>query len=293
MKTFTFLGAAALVAIANPAQAQILGGGLGGVIGGAGSVARSLPTMPAIPTMPPITTSTIGSVAGSGQASTSHSVDSHSGQVKASGSASGQGSGSVNHSLTGPLGNVTGGATGSGQAAGSGSADAQLIGTDALHSTVQSVRGTAGQTVGTVRDTTTGTVDGVRNQAGSAVSGYASAAGSASSSATAMLNGSSSNLALAGSAAGDAAGAFEVKPGMKLFDADGDRIGKVRQVIADAQGNVQALVVKVDDATATLPAGAFSVDGTALVSTMAEGQIKSVAANQANTAESQTSASGN
>lgn len=289
MKTFTFLTAAALVAIANPAQAQLLGGGLGGVLGGAGSVASTLPSMPA---MPPIGSSTVGSATGSGQASTSQSVNRRSGQVQTSGSASGQGSGAVGQTVTGPLGNLAGGAAGSGQASGSGSANAQLIGTDAVRGTVQGVRGTAGQTVGTVRDSAGNTVQGVRNQAGSALGGLTTASGSANGNAAGLLDVSGNNLALAGSAAGDSAGAFEVKPGTKLFDANGERIGKVRQVIADSEGHVQALVVKVDDATATLPATAFDVDGKALVSAMGEGQIKSIAASQASDAEGQTSASG-
>ena len=289
MKTFTFLTAAALVAIANPAQAQLLGGGLGGVLGGAGSVARTLPSMPA---MPPIGSSTVGSATGSGQASTSQSVNRRSGQVQTSGSASGQGSGAVGQTVTGPLGNLAGGAAGSGQASGSGSANAQLIGTDAVRGAVQGVRGTAGQTVGTVRDSAGNTVQGVRNQAGSALGGLTTASGSANGNAAGLLDVSGNNLALAGSAAGDSAGAFEVKPGTKLFDANGERIGKVRQVIADSEGHVQALVVKVDDATATLPATAFDVDGKALVSAMGEGQIKSIAASQASDAEGQTSASG-
>lgn len=290
MKKITLFTAVALAAIANPVNAQILGGGLGGVIGGAGSVARSLPTLPP---MPPVTSSTIGNVTGSATAATSHSADTRSGQVRASGSASGKGSADTNQSLTGPLGNVAGSGRGSAQAGGAGSADAQLIGTDGLTGTVQTVRGTAGQTVGTVRDTTTSTVQGARTQAGSALNGLGTATGSANGSLTGMLNGSAGNLALAGSAASDVAGTFDVKPGMKLFDADGEKIGKVRQVIADAQGNVQALVVKVDNATATLPASAFSVDGNVLVSVVGEGQIKSIAADQASNSDAQGSASGN
>ena len=278
MKTFTLFTAVALTAIANPAQAQILGGGVGGVLGGAGSVARTLPTMP---TLPPVTTSTVGTVTGGAAAATNASADRRSGQVKTSGSASGQASGSAGQSLTSPLGAATGSGAGSASASGTGSADAQLIGTDAVRGTVQSTRDTAGQTVGTVRDSAGNTINGVRGEAGNAVNGLGTATASVSGSANGMLNASANNLALAGSAAGDAAGAFEVKKGTNLFDADGDKIGKVREVIADAQGNVQALVVKVDGATAMLPANAFEVDGKALVSVMGEGQIKSVAADQA------------
>ncbi len=67
---------------------------------------------------------------------------------------------------------------------------------------------------------------------------------------------------------------------MRVLGPDGDRLGKVRGVIADSHGQVQALLVKVDGATATLPAANFSGSGNALVSAMGEGQIKDAAASQ-------------
>ena len=49
MKTIFFTTAAALSAIANPANAQILGGGAGGILGGGASAVPSLPSMPSMP----------------------------------------------------------------------------------------------------------------------------------------------------------------------------------------------------------------------------------------------------
>lgn len=51
-------------------------------------------------------------------------------------------------------------------------------------------------------------------------------------------------------------------------------------MVADARGRVQQLLVKVDGERALLPAGAFQVNGEALVSAMSEGQIKQIANQQ-------------
>lgn len=275
MKTISLLSAAALIAIANPAHAQLLGGVLGGG-GGAGGAVGGLPSIPRVDT------STIGSATGSGRATATPQVDRRSGKASASTSASAQGSGSASQTTSTPLGNLTGAGQGSAQGSGSANADAQLIGTDAVRGTTRSVRNAAGETVGNVRNTAGSTVQGARDRVGNTVNGAGTVTGNLVGSANGTLNAGTTNLALAGSAAGDATGAFEVKRGMKLFDADGERIGQVRQVIADARGQVQALVVKVDDTVATLPATAFTTDGSALVSLAGEGQIKAIGEQQAN-----------
>ncbi|HEY9092272.1 hypothetical protein [Parasphingorhabdus sp.] len=61
-----------------------------------------------------------------------------------------------------------------------------------------------------------------------------------------------------------------------------NRLGKVRGVIADAH---EELLVKVDSATAMLPAANFSGSGNTLVSAMSEGQIKDTAASQKEAAQ--------
>ena len=54
----------------------------------------------------------------------------------------------------------------------------------------------------------------------------------------------------------------------------------MRQVVTDAQGNVQQLLVRVDGEQATLPANYFQASGSGLVSVIGEGQIKQIAEQQ-------------
>ena len=92
----------------------------------------------------------------------------------------------------------------------------------------------------------------------------------------------SQNLALAGSAAADAAGSFDIKPGTNLYDLDGDKIGKVRDVVADSTGRVKAVLVKVDDTMAMLPVNDFAADGKRLVTSLSETQIEAAGDKQVN-----------
>lgn len=256
MKTI-FFSTAALLLAAAPAQAQLLGGGLGGqlggTLGGAGSI--NLPTR----TVETVTRST-GSVRGATEGS--QSVDRRSGRVSTRRSASAEGSGSLDQAVSAPIGSLTGSARGNAQANGSGEANAQLIGTDA-------VRGIAGGVVGTAR--------GV---AGSAQGIAGGIAGSASGAANGTFSGAAGQLALAGSAAGQAAGTFDVARGMPVTDDDGDRIGTVSGVIADARGRVHQVVVMTEDGLATVPAGNFTGSGSVLVSAMGEGKLEKTARQQ-------------
>lgn len=67
---------------------------------------------------------------------------------------------------------------------------------------------------------------------------------------------------------------------MPVLGADGERLGKVREVITDARGNVSALLVKAGSAKALLPAASFAGRGDALVTAMGEGEIRQVAQRQ-------------
>jgi sporulation protein YlmC with PRC-barrel domain len=69
---------------------------------------------------------------------------------------------------------------------------------------------------------------------------------------------------------------------MSVLGPDGEKIGKIREVLADSRGRVQSLLVKVDGQKAMLPAANFSGSGNgkAVVSAMGEGQIKRVAQQQ-------------
>ena len=273
MKTI-FTTTAALLLTAVPAQAQLLGGGgLGGNIGG--SLGGTLGGMGSLE-MPTRSVETVtrggGSVAGSTEGS--QSVDRKSGRVSANRNGSAQGSGSLDQTVGSPVGNLAGSGSGTAQGSGSASADAQLLGTDA-------VRGLGRSAVGTAR----GVASTARGAGSNALNATGNASGSASGAASGMFSGAAGQLALAGSAAGQAAGTFDISRGMPVTDDDGDRIGFVKQVIADGRGQVQQLVVQTEDGPATLPAGNFTGSGSLLISAMGEGKLEKTARRQAEATE--------
>lgn len=290
MRTIIALSTALLLTTAPAAQAQILGGGgglggtlggsiggtLGGTLGGAGGVGGTLDSVRSG------TSGTLNS-AGRGATSTtgSQSVDRKSGKVHANRSVSASGGGSVANAVSSPVSSLAGNASGSGSATGSGSADAQLVGTDAVRGTVQSARGTAQGAIQRVRDT----AGGASGQGQGLISGAAgtltgSLSGSGSASGVGSAGGASGPLGGSASGSGAADGGFTVTRGMPVLSPDGERIGKVRQVISNARGEAQQLLVKVDGQLATLPAANFSASGNAVMSAMGEGEIKQVGAEQ-------------
>ena len=105
---------------------------------------------------------------------------------------------------------------------------------------------------------------------------------SAAGSASGASHLTSGLLAASGSLAAQGQGAFAVDKGTPIFDASGDKIGTVRSVVADARGQVQQLLVKVDGERALLPASNFQVSGEGIVSAMGESQIKQMADQQDN-----------
>jgi sporulation protein YlmC with PRC-barrel domain len=285
MKTILITTAASLIAIAAPAQAQLLGGG-GGLLGGS-----PVPTLPVLPSLPatvpaaPVGTVTNATAGGNGSATVSKSADTRTGKANASGSANGSATGSLTQAIDTPVNSATAGLTGSANGSGSANADAQLIGTDAARSIVKQTRDSAGNTVTTYRDRAGGLITTTRDRAGNllATSGQAagSAQGSASGSGNGAFNGLGQNLALAGSAAAAAAGTFDVKSGTSLFDLQGERIGKVSEVFADGSGRVKGLLVKTADGTALLPVQDFAANGETLVTTLSQSQIAATGAGQA------------
>lgn len=276
MKAF-LAGTTALLLVAMPAQAQILGGsgGLGGMIGGTIGGSGSIGSI-GMPT-DTIGSATRGTIDGAASSSGSHSVDRKSGKVHADRNASANGSGDLSHTITGPMNSVTGSGSGnaSGSGSGSGNADAQLIGTD-------TVGALAGQATGTARSAAQAASQ--RGQAAAGSTGNAS--GSAQGAGSGMFSGAAGQLAAAGSLAAAGQGAFAIDKGMPVLAPDGDRIGKVREVLTDARGQVSGLLVKVDGATALIPAANFTGTGNVLVSAMSEGQIKGVAERQEKVGES-------
>ena len=258
------LAATALALVSAPAQAQLLGGGgLGGGLGGTvgGTLSGSIDRSGGSPLRGTLERTTRGSVDAAGSTSASQSVDARRGTVAADRSASGSLTGSTASlaDLVVPpassMGSLSGSASGSGQ----GSANAQLIGTDAVRGAVAPVARGARSAV---QDTTAST----RNMG---LAGAGSASGSGSGAANGSLTGSP--LALAGSTAAQGEGMASVRRGMPVMNENGASLGKVRQLIADGRGEVQQVVVKQGSVTRELPANMFSASGNALVVGQASG----------------------
>lgn len=270
MKTILISTVAALGLIATPASAQLLGGG--GSLGGAGSLSGGLGS-----TMNRTSTISRGTLDGAGSASGSRSVDRRSGRASASGSAAG--------SLGGTLGSTTdlsrrsigGEAAGTASGSASGSANADLVGTDDVRgfvrTTASTARGTASTATGRVRDT----AERARSATGF-VSGTASGSASAMGSAASNLG----NLALAGTSAAQAAGSFDLTPGMPVVNKDGRVIGTVDSIATDSRGRVRSVLVGVGERAARVPAANFTGSGNVLVSAMGKGDLKDMARAQEN-----------
>lgn len=289
MKTLFLATAAALAFSAAPASAQILGGsgglggtlgggggslgGLGGTIGGSGSGTLGS-TIERV--RDPVTTTTRTTTRADGDAKASSHVDRRSGRADAGGGANANGSTTLDK-VSGPI-SLGGGAAGSGSA--SGNATADLVGTDDVRgvtgSTAGTLRGAANTTrdlAGRTRDRSTNAVGTLGNAAGS-VTGNGSANGSASGTAGTGF------LALSGSSAANAIGSFDVARGMDVTDVRGRTIGRVRDVVTDARGRIQAVRMEVGKRLATVPASNFSGSGDVLISAASKGEIKDLAKDQ-------------
>lgn len=274
MKTSLLLSAAIAMAMSAPAAAQLLGGsgGLGGSLGGSlggtvGSVTgRSVDSVRSATDAASTTTAST-----SGE----RSVDRRSGRVRANRSVSADNNSALSGVLGTPAGEASGNANSGTSANGNAGLDAQLIGTD-------DVRNLAAPVTSTARNAAAGTIERTRSAAASApsalgntgVSGIANAAGTVNSSLTTRP------LAVAGSAAAAADGTFAVAPGMDVISTAGQRIGEVRQIIADGRGNVEAVLVRVGGNDLTLPAGSIGADGSALITSMTRAEARQAAQEQ-------------
>lgn len=275
---------AALVLTTMPAHAQIIGGGgiggtLSGTLGGAGSIGSVGSPLDTIGS------ATRGTVNSTANTTGSQSVNRKSGSVQVDRSADASGEGSVAQTVSTPSRMISGSGSGRASGSASSSANAQLIGTDDVRQTVAGANSTTRALVSGAANAGRNAASAVSQTAGNSVgTASGSAKGSAGGNASGLFSGAAGQLVAAGSlaAAGDAN--FEVSKGMRVLGPDGDRLGKVRGVIADSRGQVQALLVKIDGATATLPAANFSGSGNAVVSAMGEGQIKDAAKSQDSTA---------
>lgn len=280
-----FLGTSGFLALAlaaSPASAQLLGGGggLGGNLGGSlggltgsgmGSLDSSIRRLPG-------NSDTIGDIRGSTR--TERSVDTRKGHVRASNDSALDST--VANSTR--VGDRTIGGSGSASGNAGGSADAQLIGTDAIRSTTGSAVDRTRNAASNVRDHAGNAMGATRNAAGNAASRARNAVPAtpdASGTASGMANGAASLsggvLALTGSAAANGGGSFPVSAGMPVQDAKGKLIGTVQSLRSTSRGAVQQVLVKVGDRTATLPAANFTGSGNALISAMGKGEVKKAA----------------
>ncbi|HEU4820105.1 MAG TPA: hypothetical protein VFS87_02980 [Qipengyuania sp.] len=263
------IAAVSLGVFAAPqAQAQLLGGGggiggqLGGTLSGAAGPLRSLPSET-------LRSTTRGSARGDANTTGSQRVDRRRGSVAVDRSLEGSLDAAGAQIIDTPAGSGSASGSGRGSASGSGSADAQLIGTDA-------VRDVTGRTVGRARGVATTARERAGGLADRARSLPGSANGSGSGSASGQGSGSigSGMLAAAGSGAAAGDGAFAIAPGMPVLSPDGERFGKVRQIVTDSRGRVQGVLVRAKDRDVMIPSGNLSGSGSALV--MGQGEASTV-----------------
>lgn len=252
------IAAASLGLFAAPqAQAQLLGGGggiggqLGGTLSGAAGPLGSLPTET-------LRSSTRGSGRGDARTTGSQRVDRRRGSVAVDRSLEGSLDAAGAQIVDTPAGSGSAAGSASGRAAGSGSANAQLIGTDA-------VREVTGRAVGRARDVATTTRERASGLAGSAGSLSGSARGSGSGRGDGSGSIGSGMLAAAGSGAAAGDGAFAVTPGMPVLAPNGERFGKVRQLITDSRGRVTGVLVRAKDRDVAIPSTKLSGSGSVLL----------------------------
>lgn len=263
MKTILISATAIFLTTTAPVHAQLLGGGgglggmIGGTLGGQGTISGPVNA----PTQT-VQSATRGAIDARARAEGSKSVDTRQGSVATNGNSNAGVIGTVSQATQAPIGSVAGSGSASGSASSSGGASAQLIGTNQLRSTVGSAVSTAGTLTSQAQGTAT------------------SAAGSAQGTASGTADLAAGQLAAAGSAAAQVDGALAVASGVPVTSPDGATIGTVSQLVTDARGNVEQVLIDVDGMGALLPAGNFSASGNALVSAMNEAEVRDVAESQ-------------
>ncbi|MDB5715870.1 MAG: hypothetical protein JWO15_3267 [Sphingomonadales bacterium] len=274
------IGAAALALLsANPASAQLLGGGglggsmggggmlgggmggAGGMLGGAGSLGGTFGS--GIGRMPDTVTDTTGRTSNSARAD--KSVNRRTGHVSATGN------GSTDSALanTNSVAGRSVGGSGAASASGSGALDAQLIGTDTVRSVGNMAAGKADSTAQQTRETSKSATPAAKSNPGG-ITGNGAMTGAGT------LSGGPKMLTLAG----NGAGSFDALPGMNVNDAKGRFIGTVSKFESTSTGRVEKVVMKVGNRTASLPASNFTGSGDVLVSTMPKKDVTTEAKKQ-------------
>ena len=110
---------------------------------------------------------------------------------------------------------------------------------------------------------------GAARGAGS-LSGSRAAAGEGSAAGYSLAGSAGSIFAAEGSGAANGNGAFAIAPGMDVLSQGGTKIGEVREIVADGNGQVRQLLVANGDGRQLIPAGNFTTAGDVLV--MGNGQ---------------------
>ena len=243
------LTASAFALFAAPAHAQLLGGG--GPAGITGSLNGTINSNVRAPTET-VRSTTRGTVRGDATTRGNQNVDRKNGSVAIDRNA--------DTSLDATTSQLLGASAGqaSGKASGSGSANAQLIGTDA-------VNGTARGTASTVGNVATSAASSARQRASGATGQVGSLAGSANGTASGAGVIDSGMIALAGSGAAQGEGAFGVAPGMPVQVPSGEQLGTVRKIVATRSGQVRQLIVETKNGLTTIPAGSLSASGNVLI----------------------------
>ncbi|HWU03023.1 MAG TPA: hypothetical protein VN222_09825, partial [Novosphingobium sp.] len=143
-----------------------------------------------------------------------------------------------------------------------------LVGTDAVKGAAQSARTSATSTASSAGQKAAGAAQTASGKLTStAYNGAATVSTAARGTMGVAGTAARSELAVAGSAASSLSGSVPVKPGMVVRSVNGQRLGKVRQVVADSSGRVQSLVVRAGQSDVTVPASTVtgSATGSGLV----------------------------
>lgn len=262
MKKLLLAASALTLFAAPPAHAQLLSGsGLGSITGSATGAIGPISRMPT----DTLRSTTRGAVRGDANTRGSQKVDRKSGSVAVDRSVDGSLDATTSQLLDTPAGSANGTASGSGNAAGSGSANAQLIGTDAVRGAAQDVVGRGRDTATNARNLATPAVGSARDRVTGAIGQAGSLTGAEQGAGSASGMVGNDFLAVAGSGAADGEGAFAVAPGMPVMLPSGEKLGEVRQIVADKRGQVQQVLVEARDRTVTVPAANLAGSGNALL----------------------------
>ena len=254
------IAASVFVFAAGPAHAQLLGGG-----GGLGGSINSTVNSTVRGSSETLRSTSRGTLRGNAETRGDQQVDRRSGEVSVARSLDAGSESATGQLIESPLGSLGGHANASGDASSSGSANAELIGTDAIQGAAQNGVGRTRDGVGQVRNLATPAVGALRGRASGVATQTNDLSGAASGTATGSGGVGDRMLAVAGSGAAEGEGAFAITPGMPIAQSSGEQFGMVRDVIATRSGQVREITVQTRDGLINIPASDLAVNGSALV----------------------------